>query len=185
MKNFKIFIYLKILFFPTTSYSLIEVDITRGNLDPLPIAVSPLYNDPASQVIKQGDKIIEDIGAEISNVTRKISDASQQFIGQIGNAVQKGLVKFINSGLKRLSQFFFSTLPAPAALAASIAADNAAVGPATALFYALKETWFVITASSDFVSDTPFLQIDMSSELLQRIYLVSFLPRYFLRILRI
>ena len=27
------------------SYALIEVDITRGNLDPLPIAVSPLHVD--------------------------------------------------------------------------------------------------------------------------------------------
>ena len=50
MKNFKIFIYLIILFFPTTSYSLIEVDITRGNLNPLPIAVSPLFSDKESQL---------------------------------------------------------------------------------------------------------------------------------------
>ena len=27
------------------AYSLIEVDITRGNLNPLPIAVSPLFSD--------------------------------------------------------------------------------------------------------------------------------------------
>ena len=59
-----------VYFFMLTSPSkaVIEVDITRGNLDPLPIAVSPLYNDPASQVIKQGDKIIEDVGAEISKI---------------------------------------------------------------------------------------------------------------------
>ena len=29
----------------TNSYSLIEVDITRGNLNPLPVAVSPLFQD--------------------------------------------------------------------------------------------------------------------------------------------
>ena len=34
------------------SYALIEVDITRGNLDPLLIAVSPLHVDVKSQSIK-------------------------------------------------------------------------------------------------------------------------------------
>ena len=29
--------------------SLIEIDITRGNLDPLPIAVSPLFQDDISK----------------------------------------------------------------------------------------------------------------------------------------
>ena len=33
------------------SFSLIEVDITRGNLDPLPIAVSPLHVDIKSEKI--------------------------------------------------------------------------------------------------------------------------------------
>ena len=49
MKIYKTFIYLIILFFPSTSYSIIEVDITRGNLNPLPIAVSPLFSDKESQ----------------------------------------------------------------------------------------------------------------------------------------
>ena len=31
---------------PSISYSLVEIDITRGNLDPLPIAISPLYVAP-------------------------------------------------------------------------------------------------------------------------------------------
>ena len=30
------------------AYALIEVDITRGNLSPLPIAVSPLFSDKDS-----------------------------------------------------------------------------------------------------------------------------------------
>ncbi len=34
------------------SYGLIKVDITRGNLDPLPIAVSPLYVDPKSDKLE-------------------------------------------------------------------------------------------------------------------------------------
>jgi len=57
-----------IFLFISPSNALIEVDITRGNLDPLPIAVSPLYNDPSSQTIKSGDQIIEDVGAEISKI---------------------------------------------------------------------------------------------------------------------
>ena len=31
------------------SFALIEIDITRGNLDPLPIAVSPLHVDIKSE----------------------------------------------------------------------------------------------------------------------------------------
>ena len=42
----KIFYILAICLFKFNfAYSLIEVDITRGNLDPLPIDVSPLYVD--------------------------------------------------------------------------------------------------------------------------------------------
>lgn len=48
--------------------ALIEVDITRGNLEPLPVAVSPFYIESGSQDVKQGDKIIKNIGEEISKV---------------------------------------------------------------------------------------------------------------------
>ena len=54
--------------FNSYSSALVEVDITRGNLDPLPIAVSPLYIEPGSKDIKQGDKIIKKIGERISKV---------------------------------------------------------------------------------------------------------------------
>ena len=37
------------LFLITKANSLIEIDITRGNLDPLPIAVSPLFQDDNSK----------------------------------------------------------------------------------------------------------------------------------------
>ena len=50
------------------SIALVEIDITRGNLDPLPIAVSPLYIEPGSKDIKQDEKIIKNIGEEISKV---------------------------------------------------------------------------------------------------------------------
>ena len=51
MKSMKILLksLLIILFIPIKSFSLIEVDITRGNLNPLPLAVSPLSIDEISR----------------------------------------------------------------------------------------------------------------------------------------
>ena len=40
-----------LLFLPIKAFALIEVDITRGNLNPLPIAVSPLAIDEQSKKI--------------------------------------------------------------------------------------------------------------------------------------
>ncbi len=54
--------------FTNSAIALVEVDITRGNLDPLPIAVSPFHLESGSQDIKQGDKIIKNVGGEISKV---------------------------------------------------------------------------------------------------------------------
>ena len=65
-----IFRYLLILIilFPIKAFSLIEVDITRGNLSPLPVAVSPLSVDSESK--ESFKKLLKkkDIGAEISLV---------------------------------------------------------------------------------------------------------------------
>ena len=44
--NLIIFIFLLSI---SKAHSLIEIDITRGNLDPLPIAVSPLFQDDKSK----------------------------------------------------------------------------------------------------------------------------------------
>ena len=57
-----------ILLIPTKSFALIEVDITRGNLNPLPIAVSPLSIDNESK--QNFEKILKkkNIGSEISSV---------------------------------------------------------------------------------------------------------------------
>ena len=52
----------------TKAYSLIEIDITRGNLDPLPIAVSPLFQDDISKKNSIKEIKIENIGSEISAV---------------------------------------------------------------------------------------------------------------------
>tara|TARA_B100000963_G_scaffold199940_1_gene174078 strand:+ start:1919 stop:3262 length:1344 start_codon:yes stop_codon:yes gene_type:complete len=56
---------------PNRLLALIEVDITRGNLNPLPIAVSPLSIDENSR--KNFDKILKkkNIGSEISKVVEK------------------------------------------------------------------------------------------------------------------
>ena len=53
---------------PLNALALIEVDITRGNLDPLPVAVSPLSIDETSR--KNFEKILnkENIGSEIANI---------------------------------------------------------------------------------------------------------------------
>ena len=48
-----------LLIFCKTSYALIKVDITRGNLEPLPIAVSPLYVESDSKEESIGEKISE------------------------------------------------------------------------------------------------------------------------------
>lgn len=63
-----ILVILYVFIFNSPAIALIEVDITRGNLNPLPIAVSPLYVESGSKDIKQGDKIIKNIGEEISKV---------------------------------------------------------------------------------------------------------------------
>ena len=47
-----VFILLCSLFLTTKVNALIEVDITRGNLDPLPIAVAPLHVDIKSENIE-------------------------------------------------------------------------------------------------------------------------------------
>ena len=66
----KIFYILTIFLFKfNIAYSLIEVDITRGNLDPLPIAVSPLHVDVQSDNLK--DIKIKELGDRISSVVEK------------------------------------------------------------------------------------------------------------------
>jgi len=63
-----IFIICYLFIFGNTANALVEVDITRGNLDPLPIAVSPLYIEPGSTEIIVGEKIIKNVGEEISKI---------------------------------------------------------------------------------------------------------------------
>ena len=63
-----IFIIFYLFAFNNSTFALVEVDITRGNLDPLPIAVSPLHVESGSKDIKQEGKIIKNVGEQISKV---------------------------------------------------------------------------------------------------------------------
>ena len=60
------YIFICLFFNYSFAYSLIEVDITRGNLDPLPIAVSPLHVDSKSDNYK--DVKVKELGIKISTV---------------------------------------------------------------------------------------------------------------------
>ena len=67
MKKIILFL-IYICFFNSSANALVQVDITRGNLDPLPIAVSPLYIEPGSKDIKYKDDVIKNVGEKISKV---------------------------------------------------------------------------------------------------------------------
>jgi len=67
MKKLIIFIFY-LFAFNNSAIALVEVDITRGNLDPLPIAVSPLHIASGSKDIKQGKEIIKNVGERISSI---------------------------------------------------------------------------------------------------------------------
>ena len=60
------FILLINIFLAKNSFALVEIDITRGNLDPLPIAISPIHVDIKSENF-EGLKIKE-LGADISKI---------------------------------------------------------------------------------------------------------------------
>jgi len=67
VKKLLLFIFYFFLFANPTS-AFIEVDITRGNLEPLPIAISPFYLEPGSIAVKQGKETINNVGEEISKI---------------------------------------------------------------------------------------------------------------------
>ena len=80
MKKTKLYIFaLLFLILPKTSFGLIEVDITRGNLNPLPIAVSPLFVE--SKSVKEFQNLLkkENIGEDISSVVESNLKSSGLF----------------------------------------------------------------------------------------------------------
>ena len=60
------FLILILIFIPLKSFALIEVDITRGNLNPLPLAISPLSINEQSRLSFEKVLEKENIGEEIS-----------------------------------------------------------------------------------------------------------------------
>ena len=76
----KYFKYIVIFLFSFThANALIEVDITRGNLNPLPIAVSPLSIDSNSNEALQKTLKKKNIGSEISKVVENNLQTSGLF----------------------------------------------------------------------------------------------------------
>ncbi len=67
------------VFTPNITFGLIEVDITRGNLNPLPIAVSPLFVEEQSAKNFEKTLEIENIGSSISNVVENNLKSSGLF----------------------------------------------------------------------------------------------------------
>ena len=68
--KFKFFFVITFLLisFPLKSLALIEVDITRGNLNPLPVAVSSLSTTDSDKKNLEKELDIKDLGLEISKV---------------------------------------------------------------------------------------------------------------------
>ena len=79
MKKTKVIHILLLFLLPKTSFGLIEVDITRGNLNPLPIAVSPLFVE--SKSVKEFQNLLkkENIGEDISSVVESNLKSSGLF----------------------------------------------------------------------------------------------------------
>ena len=80
MKKIKFYLFvLLLILLPKPSFGLIEVDITRGNLNPLPIAVSPLFVETKS--IKEFQNLLKkkNIGEDISSVVENNLKSSGLF----------------------------------------------------------------------------------------------------------
>ena len=87
MRKTKLYIFVILLILiPKTSFGLIEVDITRGNLNPLPIAVSPLFVETKS--IKEFQNLLKKTGLVVSDFD--VIESNEAFAAQ-AIAVNRGL----------------------------------------------------------------------------------------------
>ena len=67
----KILLYIVIaLHFSSISFAIIEIDITEGNREPLPIAITEFFHDT--------DSILEDQKNQIKDLEREISKAQKE-----------------------------------------------------------------------------------------------------------
>ena len=71
MRMIRILFIILLVASPMRAFALIEVDITRGNLNPLPLAVSPLSIDENSRQSFENIVRIKNIGSEISKIVEK------------------------------------------------------------------------------------------------------------------
>jgi len=68
MKKIILFLFVYLVVGSNSVFALIKVDITRGNLDPLPIAVSPLHVEANSNEVYYKKKKLKNVGEEISKI---------------------------------------------------------------------------------------------------------------------
>ena len=57
----KLFLLVALFIFPSKSFALITVDITRGNLNPLPVAVSPISSSEKTRLLLEKELKIKDL----------------------------------------------------------------------------------------------------------------------------
>ena len=62
MKKIILFLLVYLVVGTNSVFALIKVDITRGNLDPLPIAVSPLHVEANSKEVYYKKKKLKNVG---------------------------------------------------------------------------------------------------------------------------
>ena len=67
-KNLFLIFLIYSIFKPSISFSLVEIDITRGNLDPMPISVSPFFSNEDTRDKIENILSISNLGLEISKV---------------------------------------------------------------------------------------------------------------------
>ena len=65
-KNLFLIILCYVFLKPSISFSLVEIDITRGNLDPMPISVTSFFSDGITDENIKKNLYIENLGLEIS-----------------------------------------------------------------------------------------------------------------------
>ena len=100
----KIIIILLLVLNYSNAYSLIKVDITRGNLDPLPIAVSPLHVDPNSE--GQQDIKVKDMMKKVQNENIKRKEILTKVLG----INPEWRMHLVSSGQRRRVRLFLGLL---------------------------------------------------------------------------
>ena len=95
MKKINFLFLLITLIIPYKAIALIEVDITRGNLNPLPIAVSALYTDKdTNDALKRENLLGSKVSYQLAKNNEEYADKANQFSD---NSIDFCLVKSISA----------------------------------------------------------------------------------------